>query len=86
MIKKRIRNPDLMGKLFGYWTVIAEDKPNIYGKRVVVAKCRCGTVKSILAQNILAGVSHSCGCYHKERASAWSKEYQRKQREQNGTA
>jgi len=81
-MKKRNHNPELMGKLFGYWTVIGEEKPNIYGKRVVVARCKCGTVKSILAQNILAGVSQSCGCYQKERASAWSKQYQLKQRAQ----
>jgi len=70
-----------VGKSFGYWTVIEDDKPYINGKRVVVTKCKCGTIRSILAQNILSGMSKSCGCYHKEQASKWAKAHQEARRE-----
>ena len=79
-MKKRIRNPELVGKQFNYWTIIGNDEPNRFGKRVVVAKCRCGTIRSVLAQNLLSKISTSCGCYQREAASKWSKEYQAKRK------
>lgn len=60
-----------MGRLFGYWTVIGEEAPNSAGKKVIVAKCRCGTIRSVLAQNLLSKKSTSCGCYQKEYAKQW---------------
>lgn len=65
---------DIIGMTFGYWTIISqdEDKQTATGvKRVLVAKCRCGTVKSVLEQNIISKKSMSCGCLQKERAKAW---------------
>lgn len=65
---------DIIGMTFGYWTVISSDtdKKTSNGiKRVLVAKCRCGTVRSVLEQNILSGQSKSCGCLQKERAKAY---------------
>ena len=81
-MKKRIRNPELVGRQFNYWTIIDEDKPNHLGKRVVVAKCRCGTIRSVLAQNLIANKSTSCGCYQREAASKWSKQYQAQRKAQ----
>ena len=65
---------DLVGRIFGYWTILENAEDRIFGtqrKQVVVAKCRCGTIKSVLVQNILNKKSQSCGCLQKERASAW---------------
>jgi len=65
---------DIIGMTFGYWTIISQDddKQTSTGvKRVVVAKCKCGTVKSVLEQNILSKQSMSCGCLQKKRAQEW---------------
>ncbi len=66
---------DIIGMTKGYWTIIANatDKQTANGvKRVLVAQCRCGTIRSVLEQNLLSGQSKSCGCLQKLRA----KEYQ----------
>ena len=66
---------DIIGMVIGYWTIIEadQDKQTANGvKRVLVAKCRCGTIRSVLEQNILSGKSKSCGCLQRQRA----KEYQ----------
>ena len=61
----------LVGTTVGYWTIIAQDtdKQASTGiKRVLVARCRCGTIRSVLEQNIISGQSKSCGCLQKQRA------------------
>jgi len=66
---------DIIGMTFGYWTIIEadQDKQTANGvKRVLVAKCRCGTIRSVLEQNLLSGQSKSCGCRQREKA----REYQ----------
>lgn len=35
----------------------------------VTVRCTCGTTKDVLAGNLLSGRTHSCGCYHRDRAS-----------------
>lgn len=68
---------DIIGMTIGYWTVISsdQDKQTNNGiKRVLVAKCRCGTVRSVLEQNLLSGQSKSCGCLQKERARAYQQQ------------
>lgn len=65
---------DLMGKTFTRWTVINDAEDSTHGKHVVVVKCRCGTVRAILAQNLLRGQSKSCGCLQRERASEVQRE------------
>lgn len=65
--------PDM---LFGYWTIISESPADYPGaKRTVVARCQCGTVKSVLAQNLLNNKSQSCGCRQKQIASQFKKAY-----------
>jgi len=62
---------DIIGMTIGYWTIIEadQDKQTANGvKRVLVAKCRCGTIRSVLEQNLLSGQSKSCGCLQKQRA------------------
>lgn len=75
----------LDGLIFGRWTVLSdtEDKVAVrkgktYRYRVVVAKCECGTVRSVLVQHLKGGKSVSCGCYQKEQMStlaarSWAK-------------
>ena len=62
----------LIGRQIGYWTVLREDA-DIYAtngsvRRVLVVKCKCGTVKSVLEQNLVNKRSLSCGCYKREMA------------------
>jgi hypothetical protein len=59
---------DLVGRVFGFWTILENAEDRIFGsqrKRVVVAKCKCGTIRSVLEQNIISGQSSSCGCYQR---------------------
>jgi len=60
---------NLINMTFTRWTVINDAENSAHGKHVVVVKCRCGTVRAILAQNLLRGQSKSCGCLQVERAS-----------------
>jgi len=56
---------DIVGMIFGSWTVLSDDKDiktGVESKHAVVAKCKCGTIRSILANNIIRGRSKSCGC------------------------
>ena len=72
---------DIIGMQIGYWTVLepGEDKASANGlKRVVVCKCRCGTIRSVLETNLISRKSLSCGCMQKAQAKErmqklWSK-------------
>lgn len=68
------------GAVFGYWTVIDTDLPPIKTKRAIKCRCKCGTEKIVLEQNILSKKSTSCGCLQKERASAWMQNNWKKKR------
>jgi hypothetical protein len=64
---------DPTGRRFGRWTVIGTSEPKRYTwrghditHRVWVCQCDCGTVRSVLAANLLAEKSTSCGCWHRE--------------------
>lgn len=58
-----MRRLELLGKSFEQLTVLEE-----LGKRVLVS-CSCGTVKTVLRSNLLAGYTQSCGCLQKQRTS-----------------
>ena len=69
---------NLIGMNIGYWTVLepGEDIINKTGrKRVLVCKCSCGRIKSVLEQNLISRKSLSCGCRQKEIASSYKKAY-----------
>ena len=72
----------LVGKRIGYWTVLEEaaDRYAINGcvKRVLVVQCKCGTIKSVLEQNIVSRRSLSCGCYKREMAHKHLEEFWRR--------
>jgi len=74
---------DLVGRIFGYWTILDNAEDRIFGsqrKQVVVAKCRCGKIKSVLAHNIVSTKSQSCGCKQKQIASVWMRNNWKKKR------
>lgn len=62
------RKIDLTGKVFGYWTVIEEDKALTRLKRTTYwkCKCKCGTEKSVAGASLRNNLSKSCGCYNEE--------------------
>jgi hypothetical protein len=54
------------GAQFGRWTVL-EDAEVRHAK--VLCRCVCGVERAVDAGNLLAGLSHSCGCFRRERAA-----------------
>jgi len=64
---------DPIGRRFGRWVVIGTSEPKRYTwrghditHRVWVCQYDCGTVRSVLAANLLAEKSTSCGCWKRE--------------------
>lgn len=55
---------ELIGKVFGYWTVIEKDKPrNEKDKhKMYICKCICGEKRSIRKSVLINNRSKSCGC------------------------
>lgn len=69
---------DIIGMTFGYWTILGDgyEKQTPSGiKRVIVSKCRCGTIRAVLEQNIISGKSKSCGCLQRQRAKEFKSAY-----------
>jgi hypothetical protein len=65
---------NLLGQVFGRWTVIAFDESvKAYEKSRWICKCECGVEKSVLQDSLLAGRSLSCGCYEYELTSIRSR-------------
>jgi hypothetical protein len=57
---------DLTGQKFGRWTV-SSIAPQKYNRGSVWhCICECGTERDVLGQNLLNGISTSCGCWKKE--------------------
>ena len=65
---------DLAGKRFGRWIVVSESEKRTKSRYVYwVCKCDCGTIKDIASNNLLNGVTTSCGCLRKERLTVRNK-------------
>lgn len=63
--------PVLPGAKYGSWTVVCEVDRKPYSgvyKRMVSARCSCGTVRTLRLDQLRSGLSRSCGCL--QRASA----------------
>lgn len=56
---------NVIGHRYGRLVVEADAEPR-NGIRYVVAKCDCGTVKTVHLQNIKRGAVNSCGCVFRE--------------------
>lgn len=63
-IRENIKNneiiPDLIGKVFGDWTVLSQSD-YVNGSRYWNCKCSCGTERAISERHLLDGNSKSCG-------------------------
>jgi len=60
--------PEMIGEKFGRLTVMSEsEKQGIH--RAWNCSCECGGTKTALGTNLRRGLTGSCGCLHKERAS-----------------
>ena len=64
---------DLTGKIFGRWTVLGLSHIGKSYFRYWKVRCRCGTVKTVIAHNLCNGISKSCGCLKKEKATKHGK-------------
>lgn len=53
----------MVGSSYGFLTILSEQ-----GKRCE-ARCSCGSTKTFLRSNVLAGKSLSCGCLQKQQTS-----------------
>lgn len=61
--KSRDRGTDLTGRRFGRLTVISLFKRT---PRVWLCKCVCGKLTPVAIGSLLAGLTKSCGCLHRE--------------------
>jgi hypothetical protein len=52
---------NLLGQLFGKWRVIAI-APNLNRKTRWHCMCACGTERDVLTENLMNGLTSSCGC------------------------
>lgn len=57
----------LVGKQFGYWTVLKVTGRNSAGGLIVECQCKCGTIRDVDASNLRSGRSKSCGCMKMEK-------------------
>jgi hypothetical protein len=52
---------NLRGRLFGKWKVL-EEADNLGRKTRWRCVCSCGTERVVLTENLMNGLSNSCGC------------------------
>ncbi len=70
-IRCRIRN-DLVGKIFSYLTVVSREE-NRKNKVRYKCECDCGNSCVVDYTKLVSGHTKSCGCLHREVASATSR-------------
>lgn len=63
----------LLGQTFGRLTVLAFDGVNEYKAGMWKCECACGKKVSVKTHSLVSGVSRSCGCLARERASTRNK-------------
>ena len=70
-LHKRNNNHDLVGQVFGRWTVLSRDRSKTGASQnsKYLCRCECGNEKSVPTRNLLNSDSQSCGCLQKERTS-----------------
>jgi hypothetical protein len=52
---------DLIGKVFGKWSVIGDPKSGTNNATFWLCRCECGVQRRVLANSLVSGRSHSCG-------------------------
>lgn len=61
--KENTTKINLLGKKFGYLTVLEEDpKRTNAGAVKWICQCECGNIKSISGNSLITGNTKSCGC------------------------
>ena len=60
------RSEDISGKRFGRLTVLRKDKCN---NQKYLCQCDCGNVTSVYKDNLIRGLTQSCGCLHSDLVS-----------------
>lgn len=67
------RRNDLTGKRFGRLTVLGAGERSKDGRFRWRCVCDCGNESNVYAAELNSGRTSSCGCYHRDRASATSR-------------
>ena len=57
------RHKDLVGKVFGRWTVIKYVGHNKLRHLTWLCRCECGTERVCAGNNLKSGATKSCGCF-----------------------
>lgn len=60
-----VNKKDLVGKIFGKWTVIKYDHTDKNYRSYFLCKCSCGKEKIVARNSLVMGKSLSCGCMNK---------------------
>lgn len=63
---------DETGNQYGRWTVISRAENNHKNQAQWLCRCGCGTERVVSGINLRAGLSQSCGCLQRDRASECS--------------
>jgi len=66
-INQEKRDNKLIGKTFGRWSVLERDKKS-EDRAKWICKCSCDlkTIRSVREENLVSGISQSCGCLNRE--------------------
>lgn len=64
---RKLRFIDLIGKIFGKWSVIKLYDSGDYKVTRWKCLCECGNEKNIIGSSLTSGKSTSCGCEYKEK-------------------
>ena len=67
------RRVQLVGMRFGRLTVLSMSENDSSGRSQWLCQCDCGNQKVVKNGNLRDGLTSSCGCYRKERASELGK-------------
>ena len=64
------RTHDLLGRVFGRWTVLRRVDNAGDGSAQWLCRCACGTERVVKGKRLVGGDTISCGCFHNEANSA----------------
>lgn len=66
---------DLTGQRFGRWTALEQSGKTKHGSYLWKCRCDCGNIGIVSSGNLRSGISKSCGCYEREKASKTHKKH-----------
>lgn len=68
------RKLDIIGKKFGYLTVLSEEKSTRGKRRKVKCLCNCGNIHICAVTDLTTGHTMSCGCMNKSKGELYIEE------------